>query len=124
MILDTLELAKTLIARKSVTPDDAGCMELIWPDIIDTMAFDAKHSFEDAIEPVEQAYERLSSRIAVIGGMDVDFVCRSTPAEVYRRARAMVERSAARGSYALGTGNYTYAEIVSDGTQWLVTSKI
>jgi uroporphyrinogen decarboxylase len=82
-----------------------GRLDEVYDDIIDIIRHDGKHSYEDAIEPVEQAYERLSSRIAVIGGMDVDFVCRSTPAEVYRRARAMVERSAARGSYALGTGN-------------------
>jgi uroporphyrinogen decarboxylase len=35
----------------------------------------------------------------------VDFVCRSTPAEVHARSRAMLERAGARGGYALGTGN-------------------
>jgi len=32
-------------------------------------------------------------------------VCRSTPKEIYSRASAMLERSADRGGYALGTGN-------------------
>ncbi|HWI13498.1 MAG TPA: succinyl-diaminopimelate desuccinylase, partial [Burkholderiales bacterium] len=27
--MDTLELAKQLIARRSVTPDDAGCLDLL-----------------------------------------------------------------------------------------------
>ena len=55
--------------------------------------------------PVEEAYEQYHDRIAILGGIDVDFVCRSTPEEVYARSRAMLERSASRGGYALGTGN-------------------
>ena len=39
------------------------------------------------------------------GGIDVDFVCRSTPDEIYRRSKAMLERAQDRGGYALGTGN-------------------
>jgi uroporphyrinogen decarboxylase len=74
-------------------------------DVIDGMQYDGRHSYEDIIQPVEQAYEEYGSRIAVLGGIDVDFVVRSTPAAVYRRAREMLERVGNRGSYALGTGN-------------------
>ncbi len=77
----------------------------IWGDIIDGMRYDGKHSYEDNIEPVEDAYEKYAGRVALLGGLDVDFVIRSEPDAVYRRARAMLERSAARGCYALGTGN-------------------
>ena len=66
---------------------------------------DARHSYEDTILPVEEAYERYGDRFAIIGGIDVDFVCRARPDEVYGRARAMLERTAGRGGYALGTGN-------------------
>ncbi len=55
--------------------------------------------------PVEEAYERWHDRFAILGGIDVDFVCRSTPEQVYTRCRAMLERTAGRGGYALGTGN-------------------
>lgn len=92
-------------AGKPVIMHSCGCLSEVMDDIVGVIKHDGKHSYEDAIEPVEQAYERLAGRIAVIGGMDVDFVCRSTPAEVYKRARAMVERTKARGGYALGTGN-------------------
>jgi len=74
-------------------------------DVIDDMRYDGRHSYEDAILPVEEAYEAYNRRIAVLGGIDVDFVVRSTPAAVYRRARAMLEQTAAGGAYALGTGN-------------------
>ncbi len=74
-------------------------------DVIDDMGYDARHSYEDTIMPVEEAYERYHQRIAILGGIDVDFICRSSPEAVYQRSRAMLARSSARGSYALGTGN-------------------
>ena len=63
-------------------------------DIIDDMRYDGKHSYEDVIMPVEDCY-----------GIDLDFICRSSPEDVHRRSQAILERSAQRGSYALGTGN-------------------
>lgn len=73
--------------------------------IIDDIQYDGKHSYEDKIQPVEEAYEEYSSRIAIMGGIDVDFVCRKTPEEIYERSKRMLERSRERGSYALGSGN-------------------
>ena len=74
-------------------------------DVIDDMGYDARHSYEDNIMPVEEAYEKYGSRIAILGGMDVDFLCRSTPEEITKRSREMLERATKRGGYALGTGN-------------------
>jgi len=69
------------------------------------MKFDAKHSFEDVIIPVEQAYEKWGGRIAILGGIDMDFMCRSTPEQIRQRCEAILKRTAASGGYALGTGN-------------------
>lgn len=74
-------------------------------DIIDDMKFDAKHSYEDGILPVEQAYDRWGDRIAILGGIGIDFLCRTTPEEIYKRSCQMLERAEAKGSYALGFGN-------------------
>jgi uroporphyrinogen decarboxylase len=82
-----------------------GQLEAIMDEVIDDLKFDGKHSYEDKILPVEQAYERWGKRLAILGGIDLDFVCRSAPAAVEARSRAMFERSRGRGSYALGTGN-------------------
>jgi uroporphyrinogen decarboxylase len=82
-----------------------GFMRQIWGDIIDEMKFDGKHSYEDKIQPVEEAYEELVGRLAIIGGLDLNFVCLETPEKIYQRSRAMVERTRTRGGYALGTGN-------------------
>jgi uroporphyrinogen decarboxylase len=74
-------------------------------DIVDDMKFDARHSYEDKIMPVEDAYEFFHPRLAVLGGMDVDFLVRATPEAIYGRTRRMLERTSSRGGYALGSGN-------------------
>ena len=82
-----------------------GNLANVMDDIIDDIGYDGKHSFEDGIMPVESAYDRYHNRIAIMGGLDVDFMVHSTPEMVFKRAKAMLERSQAKGSYALGTGN-------------------
>jgi len=92
-------------AGKPAILHSCGNLVSIADDIIDEIGYDGKHSYEDNIEPIEQAYERWGGRIAVLGGIDLDFICRSTPEQVRRRSEAMLERAAERGGYALGTGN-------------------
>lgn len=92
-------------AGKPAILHSCGNLELVMDDIIDDMGYDGKHSYEDTIMPVEDAYERWGSRIAILGGIDVDFICRSTAAEIRARSQAMLQRAATRGSFALGTGN-------------------
>jgi uroporphyrinogen decarboxylase len=89
---------------KPVVLHSCGHFERILEDM-DEIGIDARHSYEDTIIPVEEAYEKYHHRFAIFGGMDVDFVCRATPEEVYQRAKAMLDRTATRGGYALGTGN-------------------
>ena len=62
--------------------------------MITRLKYDGRHSYEDAIQPVENAYEQCVGRIAVLGGIDVDFITRSTPAEIYARSGAMLDRAA------------------------------
>ncbi len=77
----------------------------IMEDIIHYMEFDGRHSYEDKIVPVEKAYSDLYPNIAVLGGMDVDFLTRSSSQEVYKRCKEMINRSRENGGYALGSGN-------------------
>jgi uroporphyrinogen decarboxylase len=92
-------------AGKPVILHSCGYFENIIEDIIKDMGFDGRHSYEDNIMPVEQAYEQYHDRMAILGGIDVNFICKSTPDEVYKRSKAMLERAVERGGYALGTGN-------------------
>ncbi len=92
-------------AGKPAILHSCGNLASVMDDIINALGYDGKHSYEDTIQPVEQAYEQYGSRIAIMGGLDVDFLCRSTPEAVYERARAMLARTAGRARYALGSGN-------------------
>ncbi|MDR1531687.1 MAG: hypothetical protein LBS62_05815 [Clostridiales bacterium] len=82
-----------------------GNLTMVMDDIIDKVGFDGKHSFEDTIEPIEQAYERYQGRIALLGGIDVNFIINSTEEQITARCTAMLKRAEDRGGYALGTGN-------------------
>ncbi|MDR1446499.1 MAG: uroporphyrinogen decarboxylase family protein [Treponema sp.] len=82
-----------------------GYFNEVMDETIDFIGFDGKHSYEDVILPVEESYERWHERIAILGGMDVNFMINSSPDEITRRCRAMLERTEGRGAYALGTGN-------------------
>jgi uroporphyrinogen decarboxylase len=73
--------------------------------VIDDLKLDGKHSFEDGIIPVEEAYEIWHDRIAIMGGIDVDFIARKSPDEIYLRARNLVELTFDTGGFALGSGN-------------------
>lgn len=92
----------------------------IMDDIITVMKFDGKHSYEDTIMPVEEAYDRWGGRIAILGGIDVDFIIRSPAEAVVARARGMLERAAGRGGYALGTGN-SVPEYIDDEKYFALT---
>jgi len=92
-------------AGKPAILHSCGQLEAVMDDIIDDMKYDAKHSYEDTILPVEQVYQRWGQRIAILGGIDVDFLCRNQPAAISTRARGLLDLTRQRGGYALGSGN-------------------
>lgn len=97
-----VELAHS--AGKPIFLHSCGNLERVMDDVIDSMGYDGKHSYEDKIMPVEEAYDRYGGRIAIMGGIDMDYVCRADPKDVYNRSLAMLEKTGGKG-YALGTGN-------------------
>jgi uroporphyrinogen decarboxylase len=92
-------------AGKPAILHSCGHFQRIIEDVIEDMGYDGRHSYEDSILPVETFYEQYHQRIAVLGGIDLDYVCRETPANIYRRSKDMLKRCETRGSFALGTGN-------------------
>jgi uroporphyrinogen decarboxylase len=82
-----------------------GNLAQIMDDLIDGVGIDAKHSFEDTIERVEDAKARYGSRIGVLGGVDVDFLCRATPEQVRERTRRTLTACQPGGGWCLGSGN-------------------
>ena len=82
-----------------------GDLEVVMDDLIDDVGIDARHSYEDAIEPVEDYCARYADRIAVVGGVDVDLMARGTEEQVRLRTRRVLEACAPTGAYVLGSGN-------------------
>ncbi|MCP4643108.1 MAG: uroporphyrinogen-III decarboxylase-like protein, partial [bacterium] len=82
-----------------------GNLDLIMDDLIDDVGIDAKHSFEDTIELVTDAKAKYGDRIALLGGIDLDFLCRASEEDVRARVRQTLEVCMVGGGYCLGTGN-------------------
>jgi uroporphyrinogen decarboxylase len=82
-----------------------GNVEAVIQDLIEDVAIDGKHSFEDAITPVEVFQERYGGRIAVLGGVDVHVLASGEPVDVRARTRRLIETCGARGRFAVGSGN-------------------
>ena len=82
-----------------------GDLSEIMEDLIDDVRIDGKHSFEDTIENVVEAKAEYGDRVSLIGGIDMDFICRATEEEVRRRVRDTLVACQPGGGYCLGTGN-------------------
>ncbi len=82
-----------------------GNLEEIMDDLIDEVKVDGKHSFEDTIQSVTTAFRQFGPRTAILGGIDVDFLCRASEADIRQRVRDTLEVCMGGTGYCLGTGN-------------------
>lgn len=105
-----------------------GKLDAIMEDIIDHIKVDAKHSFEDVIEPVTSIKQRYGKRLSLLGGMDVDFLARSDEAAVRRKVRETLEICMKDGGYCLGAGNWitdyipveNYLAMIDEGRKFVL----
>ena len=81
-----------------------GNLAAVYDDLADC-GIDAKHSFEEAILPVEQFKQQYGKRMTPLGGLDVDMICRASPDDLRKYARKKIEACFADGYWAMGTGN-------------------
>jgi uroporphyrinogen decarboxylase len=114
-------------AGKLVVFHSCGNMYKLMEELIEDVGIDAKHSFEDKILPVEEAYRRWGDRIAVLGGVDMDLLGRGTEEKVRARTRQILEVCGVKGTgYCLGTGNtaanyiprQNYLAMLDEGRRW------
>ncbi len=92
-------------AGKPFLLHSCGQLKDVMDDLIDYVGIDCKHSFEDAIMPITEAKKLWGDRVALFGGIDVDFLCRSTPQQVRERTLRIMEECSKGGGYAVGSGN-------------------
>ncbi len=81
-----------------------GQLEKVMDDFI-ANGIDAKHSFEDGVTPAGKAKKLWGDKVAILGGVDVDFLCRAKPDQVKEYTAKMIRELAPGGGWALGTGN-------------------
>ncbi len=74
-------------------------------DLIDDVQIDAKHSWEDTIIDVRAAKARWGTRIALLGGIDMDFMCRADEGAIRARVQDTLRVCMPGGGYCLGTVN-------------------
>lgn len=81
-----------------------GNVQAVMDEIIDFCGYDAKHAFKDSHTPITLAKKLWGDRIALLGGIDMDFLARREPGEVRQYVRGVIELCGSRG-FALGAGN-------------------
>lgn len=82
-----------------------GNIRSILEDLVEDVGIDGKHSFEDVIMPVGKFQEQWGSRIAVLGGLDLNVLSGASPEEVRRATGRLMDECGSRGRYAIGSGN-------------------
>lgn len=82
-----------------------GNLRAVMEDLIVDVGIDAKHSYEDVIMPVTEAKQLYGQRLAILGGYDVDHLCRSTESEIREHVDFLIDQLGQDGGYALGSGN-------------------
>ena len=90
---------------KLVVLHACGNLREVMDDLIDDVGIDAKHSYEDIIQPVADFKRQYGARIAVMGGIDVHILASGTEDEVRAYTRKAIEQCAPGGGWALGSGN-------------------
>jgi uroporphyrinogen decarboxylase len=92
-------------AGKPAVLHSCGNPSEIMNDVIGYMKYNAKHSFEDNIIPIEMAIDRWIDEIPLMGGIDMDFLVREKPETIRERARNLLNKTSNIGKYTLGSGN-------------------
>ncbi len=82
-----------------------GKLDGIMGDLLDQVRIDGKHSYEDTIHDLPEVKARYGGRMSILGGIDVDFLCRSSQAAIRQRVRDTLKVCQPGGGYCLGTGN-------------------
>lgn len=82
-----------------------GNIKEVAEDLIEDVGIDAKHSFEDIIQPVAEFKRQYGDRVTSLGGIDVHVLASGTEQEVRDYTRKVIEDCAPGGGWALGSGN-------------------
>ena len=97
-------IEKAHAAGRIAVLHSCGNLKEIIPDLV-SFGLDGKHSFEDTIEDVREVKHTYGRDMALLGGIDVDFLCRADEQAIRKRVRETLDICQPGGGYCLGTGN-------------------
>ena len=98
----------------------------IMEDLIEDVKIDAFHSFQDVIIPVTEFKKIYENRIATLGGIDMDKLCRLDEENLRKYVKSILDECMSDGRYALGSGNSianyvpvkNYIIMLEEGLRW------
>ncbi len=90
---------------KMVWLHSCGNIYAIMEDLIEDVRIDAKQSFEDAILPITEFMDVYGDRVAGLGGVDMDKLCRLDEPALRAYCRSILDHCMPKGRFAFGTGN-------------------
>lgn len=98
----------------------------VMEDLIEDVRIDAFHAFQDVIIPVGEFKKKYGNRIAVLGGVDVDKLCRLEEESLREYVRGILDECMPGGRFALGSGNgipnyvpwKNYLIMLEEGLRW------
>ncbi len=98
----------------------------VMEDFIEDAGIDAFHSFQDVIIPVRQFSKEYGEKVGILGGVDVDKLCRLDKESLQRYTREILQECMGVGRYALGSGNSitnympipNYLAMLEEGLKW------
>jgi len=82
-----------------------GKLDALMPDLINDVGIDGKHSYQNAHYDVIDYKKRYGNDIAILGGVDINLICRLDEESLRKYVREILAACAPGGRYALGTGN-------------------
>ncbi|OPZ91983.1 MAG: methylcobalamin:coenzyme M methyltransferase [candidate division TA06 bacterium ADurb.Bin417] len=82
-----------------------GRLEAVMEDLIEGVKIDGRHSFEDEGNPMAEFKRKYGERTAVLGGVDLDKLCRLEEAPLRAYVRKIIETGRPGGRFCLGSGN-------------------
>ena len=98
---------------------------MLMEDFIEDVKIDAFHSFQDTIIPVVKFKKKYGDRIATLGGVDMDKLCRLDEKSLRKYVRGILD-DCMPYRYALGSGNSianyvpvkNYLIMLEEGLKW------
>ncbi len=103
-----------------------GNLTQIMEDLLEEVRIDGRHSFEDEGNPVVDFKQQYGVRTAVLGGVDMDKLCRLPEDALRKYVRGVIAACLPGGRFALGSGNTVanyvpvenYLAMVEEGENW------